>query len=82
MFVYPTAAAIMQVNHESAFRLLDDVKESQHRLLVVAAQKSPDRTPSGVSDLFRVGTIARLVQMRDSLSYYRCIETVSHLRYG
>ena len=62
--VYPTTVAMMQVEHESALRLLDEVKESQHRLLVIAAQKSPDKVPGRLSDLFRVGTIARLVQMK------------------
>lgn len=66
LLVYPTAAAMMTVEQESALRLLEAVRDSQHRLLVITTQKSPDATPTRLSDLTRVGTIARLVQMRET----------------
>ncbi|HLG60407.1 MAG TPA: LON peptidase substrate-binding domain-containing protein [Ktedonosporobacter sp.] len=66
LLVYPTAAAMMTVEHEATLRLLDAVRASQHRLLVITTQKSPDATPTRLSDLMRVGTIARLVQMQET----------------
>jgi Lon protease-like protein len=60
--VYPSTITFMEIEQESALRLLNDVKDG-NQLLVVAAQKFADREPTKLDDLFRVGTVARLAQM-------------------
>jgi Lon protease-like protein len=61
--VYPTAMNQLTIEDESALRLLDDIRDS-HRLLVIAARKSSGSGPAHLSDLFHVGTVARLALMR------------------
>ncbi len=61
-FVYPSMIKPMEIEQESALRLLHDVKDG-NQLLVVVAQKHTDREPMKLDDLFRVGTVVRLAQM-------------------
>ncbi|HEY1352532.1 MAG TPA: LON peptidase substrate-binding domain-containing protein [Ktedonobacteraceae bacterium] len=63
--VYPTAMSQLTVAEASTLCLLDDSKNS-HRLLVVAARKTSESTPANLSDLFQVGTLARLALMRST----------------
>jgi Lon protease-like protein len=61
--VYPTAMSQLTIEDKSVLHLLDDIRDS-HRLLVIAVRKSSGSKPVRLSDLFHVGTVARLALMR------------------
>jgi Lon protease-like protein len=63
---YPSLIAQLEVDREYTTRLFEDVIMSD-RLLVVVTQKDAERKPTGLDDLFRVGTVVRIPLMQQTI---------------
>ncbi|MBO0781000.1 MAG: endopeptidase La [Ktedonobacteraceae bacterium] len=61
--VYPFAVQPLAIGQERSIRLIDDVMLSDHRLVVLIAQKSADQDLAGPDDIFQVGTVSRVGRM-------------------
>lgn len=64
--VFPSTIADIEIEQEAAFRLLDDVRNGD-RLLMIVAQKDTERHLTNLGDIFRVGTAVRLPLMEHAL---------------
>jgi ATP-dependent Lon protease len=60
--IYPFSVQPFAVGQERYIRLIDDVMHG-NRLVVLAAQKSPDIDHAGPDDIYRVGTVSRVGRM-------------------
>jgi len=60
--VYPLSVQSLGVGQERSIRLIDDVMRS-NRLVVLVAQKSSDLEQAGPKDIFKIGTVSRVVRM-------------------
>ncbi|MDQ2905775.1 MAG: endopeptidase La [Chloroflexota bacterium] len=60
--VYPFAVQPLGVGQERSIRLIDDIMRG-NRLVVLVAQKSADLDQAGPSDIFTIGTVARVARM-------------------
>lgn len=60
--VYPLSVQSLGVGQERSIRLIDDVMRS-NRLVVLVAQKSSDIEQAGPKDIFKIGTVSRVVRM-------------------
>src|SRR6266852_1488579 len=60
--VYPLTMQSLAVGQERSIRLIDDVMRS-NRLVVMVAQKSLDIEQAGPKDIFKIGTVSRVVRM-------------------
>ena len=60
--IYPFSVQPFAVGQERYIRLIDDVMHG-NRLVVLAAQKSPDIDHAGPDDIYRVGTVSRIGRM-------------------
>ncbi|HEV2654654.1 MAG TPA: LON peptidase substrate-binding domain-containing protein, partial [Ktedonobacteraceae bacterium] len=60
--VYPLSLQPLGVGQERSKRLIDDVMRGD-RLVVLVAQKSADMDHAGPDDIFKIGTVARVVRI-------------------
>src|SRR6266852_439950 len=60
--VYPLSVQSLGVGQERSIRLIDDVMRS-NRMVVLVAQKSSDIEQAGPKDIFKIGTVSRVVRM-------------------
>ena len=60
--IYPFSVQPFSVGQERYIRLIDDVMRG-NRLVVLAAQKSPDVDNAGPDDIYHVGTVSRVGRM-------------------
>src|SRR5215471_20827327 len=60
--VYPLTMQSLAVGQERSIRLIDDVMRG-NRLVVLVAQKSLDIEQAGPKDIFKIGTVSRVVRM-------------------
>ncbi|HET8853545.1 MAG TPA: endopeptidase La [Ktedonobacteraceae bacterium] len=60
--VYPLTMQSLAVGQERSIRLIDDVMRS-NRLVVLVAQKSLEIEQAGPKDIFKIGTVSRVVRM-------------------
>ncbi len=60
--VYPLSVQSLGVGQERSIHLIDDVMRS-NRLVVLVAQKSSDIEQAGPKDIFKIGTVSRVVRM-------------------
>ncbi len=60
--VYPLTMQSLAVGQERSIRLIDDVMRG-NRLVVLVAQRSLDIEQAGPKDIFKMGTVSRVVRM-------------------
>jgi ATP-dependent Lon protease len=60
--IYPFAVQPLAIGQERSLRLIDSVMSS-NRLVVLVAQKSATIEQAGPNDIFKVGTVSRVVRM-------------------
>jgi ATP-dependent Lon protease len=60
--IYPLTVQPLAVGQECSIRLIDDVMRGD-RLAALVAQKSADIEQAGPDDLFRIGTVVRILRM-------------------
>ncbi len=60
--IYPLTVQPLAVGQERSIRLIDDVMRGD-RLAALVAQKSADIEQAGPDDLFRIGTVVRILRM-------------------
>ncbi len=62
--IYPFSVQPFSVGQERYIRLIDDVMRGNgSRLVVLAAQKSPDVDNAGPDDIYHIGTVSRVGRM-------------------
>jgi ATP-dependent Lon protease len=61
--IYPFSVQPFSVGQERYIHLIDDVMRSNRRLVVLAAQKSPDVDYPGPDEIYHMGTVSRIGRM-------------------
>lgn len=61
--LFPAAVVPINVGRSRSVRLVEELAQSEVRVIGVVTQRSPDTEDPGIADLYSVGTLARIVKV-------------------